>query len=118
MPYSYKKRQKKTAKTVIFLRFNESLFLLCGNMAFTFEMQSPLAVASIFLTGYPPILGMVYVGRSYCLQAIKKPSNFKQVWMVKLFSFGREDTAHQNAVFFIWWFYMLLFKFYGIMFSK
>ena len=20
-----------------------------------------------------------------------------------LFSFGREDTAHQNAVFFIWW---------------
>ena len=59
------------------LRFKESLFLLCRDLTSTFEVQSPHAVARIFLTGYPPILGMVYVSRSCCLKAIKIPPNFK-----------------------------------------
>ena len=59
--------------------YKESLFLLCRDLASTFEVQSPLAVARIFLTGYPSILGRVYVdaGES-CLQTIKIPPNSKK----------------------------------------
>lgn len=99
------------------LRFRENIFLFCRDLASTFEVQSPHVLTRIFLTGYLPILGRVYVDISYCLKA-KNPSKLKQVWRVKLFSFGREDTAHQNAVFFIWWACMILIKSYGIMFSK
>ena len=64
--------RKLTAKAVIPLRFRESLFLLCRDLASTFEVQSPHVLARIFLTGYPPILGMVYVDASEsCLQAKK-----------------------------------------------
>ena len=35
-------------------------------------------LTGIILTGYPPILGMVYVNRSCYLQAIKIPPNFKK----------------------------------------
>jgi len=59
-----KNDKRKTAKAATPLRFKESLFLLCRDLTSTFEVQSPLAVARIFLTGYPPILGMVYVSRS------------------------------------------------------
>jgi len=70
-----KNDKRKTAKAVIPLRFNENLFLLCRDLASTFGVQSSLAVARIFLTGYPPILGIVYVNRSRYLQAIKIPPN-------------------------------------------
>jgi hypothetical protein len=73
-----KNDKRKTAKAVTPLRFRESLFLLCRDLTSTFEVQSPLAVARIFLTGYPPILGIVYVNRSRYLQAIKIPPNFKK----------------------------------------
>ena len=59
------------------LRFKESLFLLCRDLASIFEVQSPHVLTRIFLIGYPPILDMVYVNRSRCLQAIKIPPNFK-----------------------------------------
>ena len=91
---------RKTAKAVMPLRFKESLFLLCRDLTSTFEVQSPLAVARIFLTGYPPILGMVYVSKSCCLKAIKIPPNFKS-------EIGEcsehSKSAHRNIVFFIRW---------------
>ena len=76
---STKSDKRKTAKAVIPLRFKESLFLLCRDLTSTFEVQSPHVLTRIFLTGYPPILGIVYVnaGESY-LQAIKIPPNFKK----------------------------------------
>ncbi|NBI19075.1 hypothetical protein D1841_16285 [Neglecta sp. X4] len=51
---------------------------MCRDLTSTFEVQSPHAVARIFLTGYPPILGMVYVSRSCCLQTIKNPSKLQK----------------------------------------
>ena len=73
-----KSDKRKTAKAVIPLRFKESLFLFCRDLASTFEVQSPHVLTRIFLTGYLPILGRVYVDISYCLQAIKIPPNFKR----------------------------------------
>ncbi|WP_270650353.1 hypothetical protein [Longicatena caecimuris] len=100
-----KSDKRKTAKAVIPLRFRESLFLLCRDLASTFEVQSPFAVARIFLTGYPPILDMVYVSRSCCLQAIKIPPNSKRVWRDELSAFysGVAIQPTKNLVFFIWW---------------
>jgi hypothetical protein len=72
-----KSDKRKTAKAVIPLQFKESLFLLCRDLASIFEVQSPHVLTRIFLIGYPPILDMVYVNRSRCLQAIKIPPNFK-----------------------------------------
>jgi len=74
-----KSSKRKTAEAVIPLRFRERLFLLCRYVTSTFEVQNPHVLTRIFLTGYPPILGTVYVniGKSY-LQAIKSPPNFKK----------------------------------------
>ncbi|MCM1308717.1 MAG: hypothetical protein NC223_08975, partial [Butyrivibrio sp.] len=72
-----KNDKRKTAKAVIPLRFKESLFLLCRDLASAFEVQRPHAVARIFLTGYPPILGMVYVYGNRCLQT-KNPSKLQK----------------------------------------
>lgn len=88
---------RKTAKAVMPLRFKESLFLLCRDLTSTFEVQSPHAVARIFLAGYPPIFGMVYVSKSCCLKAIKIPPNFKsEVGECSEHS----KSAHRNIVFF------------------
>jgi len=73
-----KSDKRKTAKAVMPLRFKESLFLLCRDLTSTFKVQSPHVLTGIFLTCYPPILGMVYVNRSRYLQAIKIPPNFKK----------------------------------------
>jgi hypothetical protein len=63
-------------------------------------VRSSVAWAGIFLTGYPPILGMVYVSRSCCLKAIKIPPNFKSE--VGEYS-EHSKSAHRNIVFFIRW---------------
>lgn len=74
-----KNDKRKTAKAVTPLRFKENLFLLCRYLTSTFEVQSPLAAARIFLTGYPSILGSVYVNADEsCLQAKEIPPNFKK----------------------------------------
>jgi len=74
-----KNDKRKTAKAVTPLRFKENLFLLYRDLTSTFEVQSPHAVARIFLTGYPSILGMVYVNADEsCLQAKEIPPNFKK----------------------------------------
>jgi hypothetical protein len=88
LQHSAKSDKRKTAKAVTPLRFRENLFLLCRDLASTFEVQSPLAVARIFLTGYPPILDMVYVSRNYCLQAIKIPPNSNRSGGVNYFHLG------------------------------
>lgn len=73
-------------------------------------LESPLALTRIFLTGCPPIPDMIYVNENCYLQAIKIPPNLKQVWRVLVKSFGHSNTAHQIAVFFIWWTYLHLIK--------
>ena len=93
-----KNDKRKTAKAVIPLRFRESLFLLCRDLASTFEVQSSHVLTRIFLTGYPSVLGMVYVSRSYCLQAIKIPPNLTGLEGIVLLT-RHEDTTHQNTVF-------------------
>ena len=100
---SAKNDKRKTAKAVTPLRFKESLFLLCRDLTSTCRLESPHVLTRIFLTGYPSILGMVYVdaGKS-CSQTIKIPPNENRSGG-KFFSLGHEDIAHQNTVFFIWW---------------
>ncbi len=82
------------------LRFKENIFLLYRDLISTFEVQSPHMLTRIFLAGYPPILGMVYVSRSCCLQTIKIPPNFKSEVGECL---RHSKTAHRNIVFFIRW---------------
>ena len=73
-----KNDKRKTAKAVTPLRFKENLFLLCRDLTSTCRGESPHTVTRIFLTVYPSILGMVYVSRNCCLQAIKIPPNFQK----------------------------------------
>jgi membrane associated rhomboid family serine protease len=100
-----KNDKRKTAKAVTPLRSMENLFLLCRNLTSTCGVESPLVLARIFLTGYPSLY-IVYENRNCYLQAIKIPPNLKQVWRVFVKSFGHSNTAHQIAVFFIWWTYL------------
>ena len=82
------------------LRFKESLFLLCRDLTSTFEVQSPHTVARIFLTGYPPILDMVYVSRNCCLKAKKSLQTSKsEVGECS----EHNKSAHRSIVFFIRW---------------
>ena len=97
---SAKNDKRKTAKATTPLRFKENIFLLYRDLISTFEVQSPHMLTRIFLAGYPPILGMVYVSRSCCLQTIKIPPNFKSEVGECL---RHSKTAHRNIVFFIRW---------------
>jgi len=71
-----KNDKRKTAKAVTPLRSMENLFLLCRNLTSTCGVESPLALARIFLTGYPSLY-IVYENRNCYLQAIKIPPNLK-----------------------------------------
>jgi len=98
-----KNDKRKTARAVTPLRFRESLFLLCRDLASTFEVQSTHAVARIFLTGYPPILGMVYVSRSCYLKAKKSLQTQTGLGGLNYFHLGVKIQPTKTLFFFIWW---------------
>jgi hypothetical protein len=73
-----KNDKRKTVRAVTPLRFKENLFLLCRDFTSTCRAGSPHVATRIFLTGYPSILGRVYVNTDESrLQAKEIPPNFK-----------------------------------------
>lgn len=94
-----KNDKRKTVKAVRPLRFREILVPICRNMTSTCRVQSPHALMRIFLTGYPPILDIIYVNTThfpYVKKSLQTENRFGRTF---IFGMAKQPTKH---CFFIW----------------
>ena len=87
-----KNDKRKTVKAVRPLRFREILVPICRNMTSTCRVQSPHALMRIFLTGYPPILDMIYVNTTqfpYVKKSLQTENRFGRTF---IFGMAKQPT--------------------------
>ena len=89
-----KNDKRKTVKAVRPLRFREILVPICRNMTSTCRVQSPHALMRIFLTGYPPILDIIYVNTThfpYVKKSLQTENRFGRTF---IFGMAKQPTKH------------------------
>lgn len=89
-----KNDKRKTVKAVRPLRFREILVPIYRNMTSTCRVQSPHALMRIFLTGYPPILDIIYVNTThfpYVKKSLQTENRFGRTFV---FGMAKQPTKH------------------------